>query len=99
MPRFSIARPIAMPCSGWINVTVDNEHVGFLDLRQVVHDGFRGALAIAPTIEGPGAAEGAVPRTAAGKFNRRTWVQHANKILVAFASEITGREVLVEPLQ
>src|SRR5439155_13214508 len=49
---------------------IDNKHVGLADPCEVFHDGFWGAVPIATTIKGPGAAEGAVPRTATRELNR-----------------------------
>src|SRR4029434_9318656 len=57
----------------------DDEDAWFAHAAQVVEDGVGCARAIAAAIERPGAAERAVPRTAAGKLNRGAGVEHSNE--------------------
>src|SRR4029077_10486226 len=67
---------------------VDGEHVGLADAGQVLARRLRGALAIAAPVEGPRAAERAVPRAAAGELHRGAGVEDADEVLVALAAQV-----------
>ena len=54
--------------------------------------------AIAAAIEGPGAAEGAIPRAAARELDRGAGIEHADKILAAVAQQVARRHQIVERL-
>jgi len=75
---------------------IDDEDPGLLDPREVLDGSLRAQLAVAPTIKGPGAAEGAIPGTAAGELDRSTGVEDADEVATPVAEQLTGRVQLIE---
>src|SRR6266496_1513310 len=75
---------------------VDDEDPGFADPTQILNDPLGAQQAIAAAVKGPGAAERAVPRTAARKLDRGAGIEHADEILAAMAQQIARRQQLVE---
>src|SRR5262249_8687186 len=64
----------------------------------VVDHAFRVEQPIAAAIEGPGAAERAVPRATAREFDRGAGVEHADEIFAAVAQEVACGADLFEAL-
>jgi hypothetical protein len=75
---------------------VHDEDVGLPDAGEVLARRLRRALAVAAPVEGPRAAERAVPRAAAGELDRRARVEHPDEVLVAPAPEIAGGQVTIQ---
>src|SRR5262249_48871943 len=74
---------------------VYDEEAGFLDPRHLFDSPLRADEPVTSSVEGPGAAERAVPRTAAREFDRRARVEHADEILAAMAQKVgSGMEVI-----
>src|SRR6185436_19797047 len=67
---------------------VHDEDVRLADTREILPRRFRGALAVAAPVEGPRAAERAVPRAAAGELDGGAGVEHADEVLVAAPAEV-----------
>ena len=78
---------------------VDDEHVGLADARQVLARRLRRALPVAAPVEGPRAAEGAVPGAAAGELDRGARVEHADEVLVPLAAEVARGQEAVEVVE
>src|SRR5262249_8813938 len=74
---------------------VYQEHVGLADARQVLGRRLRRGLPIAAAVEGPRAAERAIPGTAARELGRGARVEDADEVLVAPSAEVTRGQVLV----
>ena len=62
---------------------VDDEHSVFPDTGEIFGSHFRVQFAVIAAVKRPGAAEGAIPRATARKFDRGAGVQHANEIFSA----------------
>src|SRR5215468_12243919 len=75
---------------------VDDEDTGLADRPHVLDDALRAHHAIAATVEGPGAAEGAVPRTASREFDGGAGIEGTEKIFAAMAQKIACRHQIVE---
>ena len=78
---------------------VHEEDVGLADARQVLGRRLRRRLAVAPAVEGPGAAEGAVPGTAARELGGGAGIEDADEVLVAPAHEVARGRVAVEVVE
>src|SRR6202042_1150610 len=59
---------------------VDDKAPRLLDRAKILDDVLRVDLAIGAAIEGPGAAEGTIPRAAARKLDRGAWIDRAEEI-------------------
>src|SRR5262245_49912758 len=66
---------------------VHEEDIGLADGGQVFGHLQGGRLPVAPAVESPGAAEGAVPRAATGQLGGRARIEHAQEVLVALPRE------------
>src|SRR5262249_20738068 len=75
---------------------VDDKYPRLANRSQLVDDGARTFDAIAAAIKRPGTTKGAVPGAAAAEFDRRTGIQHANKIFPPTWKQIASRTELVE---
>ena len=75
---------------------VDDENTRLADRPEILDDALRADHAIAAAVEGPGAAEGAVPRAAAREFDRGAGIERAEKIFPAMAQQIACRHQIVE---
>src|SRR5256885_3463949 len=60
---------------------------------------FRRRLPVAPAVERPGAAEGAVPRAPAGQLGGGAGIEHADEILVALVREVSRGQESVEVVE
>ncbi len=89
IPRRSISWPMAKP---W-------EDVGLGDARQVLGGALGRGLPVAAPVEGPGAAERAVPRTAARELGRGARVEHADEVAPPVARQVAGGRKPVEVFQ
>src|SRR6476646_1069173 len=69
-----------------------------MNLFQLGHCLFRTDHPIAATVEGPGAAEGAIPGTAPRKLDRGAGVQDSDEILAPVPDQISCRTYIVEAL-
>src|SRR5262249_35727724 len=69
---------------------VHDEDVRLADARQVVGRCIRGRLAVATAVEGPGAAEGAVPGTAACELDRRARIELAAEVCNPLRDYVPG---------
>src|SRR5262249_24843947 len=78
---------------------VHQEDVGLGDARQVLGDRVHRRLAVAPPVERPGAADGAVPRTTAGELGRGTRIEYAEEVASPVARQITRGREAVEVLE
>src|SRR5215467_15044359 len=77
---------------------VDDEHAGLADRREVFGRPLRADHAIAPAVEGPRAAEGAIPWAAARELDRRARIERAEEVLPAALEQIARRDEHVEVL-
>src|SRR5262249_12805526 len=77
---------------------IDDEDAGLADGGEIGDDLLRAAQAIGAAIEGPGAAEGAVPGTAARELDRGTGIERAEEIFAAMAQQVACRAQRVETL-
>src|SRR6185437_7782531 len=75
---------------------VDDEDARLLDHAEVVDDVLRADLAIGAAIECPGAAEGAVPWTAARKLDRGAGIDGAEEIFAPMPQQMPCRPQGVE---
>ncbi len=75
---------------------VDDEGARLLDGGEILDHAFRADEPVAAAIEGPGAAERAVPWAPAREFDRGAGVEHADEIFAAMAHEIARGPDLVE---
>ena len=75
---------------------VDDEDAGLGDRGELGGDPLRGFEPVAAVVEGPGAAEGAVPGTAAGELDRGRRVERADEIAAAMAKQVPRRKERVE---
>jgi hypothetical protein len=75
---------------------VDDEDARLADAGELRHRALRAHHAIAAAIEGPGAAEGAVPGAAAGELDRGAGVENADEVLAAMAQQVARRREVVE---
>src|SRR5262249_22569372 len=74
---------------------VDEEHVRLGDPGEGFDGGLRRRLAVAPAVEGPRAAERAVPGAPPRELGGGAGIQHADEVLVAAAAEVPrGREAI-----
>src|SRR5262245_59694739 len=64
---------------------VEDEEPGLADAGDLLHGALRRLHAIAPAVEGPGAAERAVPGTAPAELDGRARVELADEVLAAVA--------------
>src|SRR5262249_39260238 len=69
---------------------VDDEHARFLDRFEILNDAFGARQSVAAAVEGPRAAERAVPRTAARKLDRSGRIENPDEIFVAAGQKIAG---------
>src|SRR5206468_6357623 len=77
---------------------VDDEDAGLPDRGQVFHRALRADHAVAPAVERPRAAEGAIPRAAARELDRRARVERAEKVAPAAPEQIASRNERIEVL-
>src|SRR5215467_5804382 len=77
---------------------VDDEHARLADRREVFYGPLRADHAIAPAVEGPRAAEGAIPRAAARELDRRARIERAEEVLAAALEQIARRDERIEAL-
>src|SRR5690606_16183832 len=70
---------------------VDDEDVGLADAREVLRRALGRELPVASTVEGPRAAEGAVPRTAARELDRCARIEVADEVLLPSPHQIASR--------
>ena len=75
---------------------VDDEAAGLADRAEILDDPFRADQPVAAAVEGPGAAECAIPRAAARELDRGARVERAEKIFAAVAQQVARRQQLVE---
>ena len=75
---------------------VDDEDPGFTNAAQILDDPLRADQPIAAPVKGPGAAERAIPRAAAGEFDRGARIKDADKILAPMAQQVARRHDFVE---
>src|ERR1051326_6307719 len=94
-PRDGFAELRAMPLMHKGDI-VDDENSRLADLPQILDDALRAQQAIAAPVKGPGAAERAVPRTAAREFDRGARVENADKIFSPVPQQIARRQQLIE---
>src|SRR5262249_41974872 len=67
---------------------INDESAPLPEGGEVLDHAFRAEQSIAAAIESPGAAERAVPRTPARKFDRRAGIEHAAEVFMALADRI-----------
>src|SRR5271169_2633722 len=77
---------------------VDDEHSRFADRSEILDDPIRADQPIAAAVEGPCAAESAVPRTASRELDRGTRIERAEKIFAAMAKQVARRQQIIERL-
>jgi len=77
---------------------INDENARLRDRSQVLDYAFRVEQPIAAAIEGPGAAERAVPRATAREFDRGAGVERADEIFAAVAQEVACRPDLFKML-
>src|SRR5262249_1072363 len=77
---------------------INDESAPLPEGGEVLDHAFRAEQSIAAAIESPGAAERAVPRTPARKFDRRAGIEHADEIFMALPHNI-GRGLDVGELR
>src|SRR5208282_3136849 len=75
---------------------VDDEDSPLTDRPQILDRPLRTDQPIASAIEGPGAAERAIPRTAARKLDRGAGIEGAEKIFPAMTQQIARRCQIIE---
>src|SRR5262249_57199438 len=75
---------------------VEDEEPGLADAGDLLHRALRRLHAIAPAVEGPGAAERAVPGTAPAELDGRARVELADEVLAAMAQEVARRQHGIE---
>src|SRR5262249_45612933 len=75
---------------------VDDEDPRILDEPEVLDHMLGAHEAVAAAIEGPGAAERAIPRAATREFDRSSRIEHADEILAAVAQQVARRHQGVE---
>ena len=78
---------------------VDDEHAGLGDAGHVLDGGLRRQPAVAAAVEGPGGAERAVPRAAAGELDGCGRVHHPDEVLTAAPAQVPGRKMIVQAVQ
>ena len=92
MPLRATASPIAKPCLSWMKATSSTMKTPgsrIADRSSTTRSGLDQPVAAA--VEGPGAAERAVPRAAARELDRGAGVEYADEILAAMAQEVARR--------
>ena len=77
---------------------IDDEYARLGNRDEILDDPLRTDEPIAAPVEGPGAAERAIPGAAAGKFDRGARVEDTDEIFTPVADEIARRPHLVEML-
>ena len=77
---------------------IDDEYAGLADRGEVIDHPLRADRAIAAAIEGPGAAEGAIPRASARELDRGAGIEDADEIFAPVTQEVARRPHLVEML-
>src|SRR5271169_541579 len=75
---------------------VDDEDPGFTNAAQILDDPLRANQPIAAPVKGPSAAERAIPRAAAGEFDRGARIKDADKILAPMAQQVARRHDFIE---
>src|SRR5262249_30416401 len=75
---------------------VNDEDARLFDAGQVFARPFWAHFAVAASVEGPRAAEGAVPRTAAREFNRGARIERTDEVALAAGDQVSRREHIVE---
>src|SRR5262249_51515326 len=95
LSRDRLADLKAMPYLNECDI-INDENARLRDRSQVLDYAFRVEQPIAAAIEGPGAAERAVPRATAREFDRGAGVERADEIFAAVAQEGAGRADLFE---
>jgi len=82
--RLSDRQPVPLLQEGDI---VDDEDAGLTDRSQILDRSLWADQPIASAVKGPGAAEGAIPRTAARKLDGGAGIERAEKIFPAMAQQ------------
>src|SRR5262249_16063666 len=77
---------------------INDENARLCDRSQVLDDAFRVEQPVAAAIEGPGAAERAVPRATARELDSRARVERADEIFAAVAQAVACRPDLFKML-
>ena len=84
MPARAIRHPVLLLQEGDI---ADNKDAGLANRPQILDRAIRADQPVASAVKGPGAAEGAIPRTAARKFDRGA-IERVKNMLAAMVQEI-----------
>src|SRR5262249_23623889 len=78
---------------------VHQEDVGFADGGEILRRLHGGGLPVAPSIEAPRAAEGAVPGAASGQLRGGAGIEHADEVLVASPGQVARGQEAVEVVE
>src|ERR1700744_4745752 len=70
---------------------VDDEHARLAQAGEFIGDDLGRGDAVAAAIKRPGAAERAIPRTAAGELDRSTRVERANEVAPPSCEQVARR--------
>src|SRR6185369_11265553 len=77
---------------------IQDEQARLPDLLDLLHGPLGRLRAVAATVEGPRATEGAIPRAAAAELDRRTRVELADIVLAPVAQQVARGQQIVEVL-
>src|SRR4029077_2602216 len=91
--RLSDRHPVPLLQKGDI---VDDEDPGLTDRSQILDRSLWADQPIASAVKGPGAAEGAIPRTAARKLDGGAGIERAEEIFAAMAQQIARRHQIIQ---
>src|SRR4029077_9451269 len=75
---------------------IDDEDARLADPLQILDDPLRAQQAIAAPVKCPGAAERAVPRTAARELDRGARIEHADEIFAPVAQQVARWQQIIE---